>query len=107
MWRRESGGDAPSSLRYANDVRAGVLRFGGAVRPGQKRRRDIPALAAVADHGDRPPVVSGDHALNGRLTFRSKRDPIADLELEHLAMRAHLAQEPEAFNDAVVQIDEF
>ena len=41
------------------------------------------------------------------MAFRLKRDPIADLELQHLAVRAHLAQEPQTLHDPVVQVDEF
>src|SRR2546428_11177010 len=42
-----------------------------------------------------------------RMAVRLKRDSIADLELEHLAVRPHLVQEPQPLHDPVVQVDEF
>jgi uncharacterized protein (DUF433 family) len=41
------------------------------------------------------------------MAFRLKRGSIADLELEHLAMRTHLVQQPQTLHDPVVQVDEF
>src|SRR5439155_1280136 len=66
-----------------------------------------PRLAAVSDHGTFRPVVAGQHAHHGRMAFRLKRGSIADLELEHLAMRTHLVQQSQTLHDTVVQVDEF
>jgi hypothetical protein len=35
-----------------------------------------------------------------------KRNPIADLEVEHLSVRPHLTQESEPRDDSVVQVDQ-
>ena len=41
------------------------------------------------------------------MSFWLKQNAIADLKLEHLAMRPHLSQELEPGNDSIVQVDEF
>lgn len=64
-------------------------------------------LAAVGDDRNRFLVIASDYPKQRRPTFRLKRDPIADPEVEHLLMRAHLVQEPQPRHNPVVQIDQF
>ncbi len=63
-------------------------------------------MTIIGDNRDRLAVVPSDHAGNRRPTFWFKRDAIADFKLEHLRVCAHLMQEPQAFDDSVVEVDE-
>src|SRR5262249_10596835 len=48
-----------------------------------------------------------DHASHDCTSFWLKRYPVADPELEHSTVRARLAEEPQALDDPIVQVDEF
>jgi hypothetical protein len=41
------------------------------------------------------------------VAFGVKANTVADAELQHLGMRAHLLQETKPFDNPVVQVDEF
>jgi len=73
----------------------------------QKPRSNIPTLAAVRDDGNGLPIVAGQHTNHDRMALWLKGDSISDLKLEHLAVRVHLAQETQALNNPIVQVDEF
>ncbi len=64
-------------------------------------------LPRVGDNRDRLFVVPGQHADHERTAFWLKLNAIADPELKHLGMCAHLMQEPQAFDDSIVEVDEF
>ena len=93
-----------SELNYLRIVGAHMVRRGGFA---QKPRRHVPVLAAVGDDRDRFLVVASDYPNQRRSTFRLKRHPIADPEVEHLRMRAHLVQEPQSRHDPIVKINQF
>ena len=56
-----------------------MVRRGGFA---QKPRCYVPVLAAVGDDRDRFLVVASDYPNQRRPTFRLKRYPVADLEVE-------------------------
>src|SRR5687768_446359 len=89
-----------SKLNYFRIVGAHIVRRGSFA---QKPWRHVPVLAAVGDDRNRFLVIASDYPKQRRPTFRLKRDPIADPEVEHLRMRAHLIQEPQPRHDPVVQ----
>ncbi len=39
--------------------------------------------------------------------MRFERNPVTDTELQHCPMGMHLVDKPEAFHDAMIQVDEF
>jgi hypothetical protein len=63
--------------------------------------------AIIRDDRDRLSVVARQHALDHITAFRPEGDPIPDLELEHLGVCLHLLKEAEAFDDPMVEVDEF
>jgi len=73
----------------------------------QELRRNIPMMSVVGDHSNRLAVVTGKHSNDWCPTLRLKGDAIADSEFEHLRVRLHMVQETKAFDDAMVQVDEF
>jgi len=64
-------------------------------------------LSSVRDHRDRLAIVAGDDPEQWRMAVGMKRYALADLEIEHLRMRAHMAQKSQPLDDSVVQVDEF
>jgi hypothetical protein len=63
-------------------------------------------VAIIGDDRDRFPVVARQHTLDGATPVRLERNPISDLELEHLLMSPHLLEESESLNDSAIEIDE-
>jgi hypothetical protein len=41
------------------------------------------------------------------VAVRLKLNALANLELQHLNVRSHLPQEPQAFDDPMVEVDQF
>ena len=90
-----------------NDVRilfAPTICFHNAMH---QARCDIPALAALRYDCYGFPVVPREYANEHGPAFRLKRDAVADSEVEHARVGARLMQESQAFDDAVVEIDQF
>src|SRR2546426_333678 len=104
---RGSAAPGRSLLPKLNDVGRDVFRCVRAVSSPQEPWSNIPTLAAVRDDGNGLSIVAGQHTEQDWMAFRLKGDSISDLELEHLAVRTHLVQEPQALNNPVVQVDEF
>jgi hypothetical protein len=63
--------------------------------------------AVIRDDRDRLSVVARQHALDHISSFRPKGNPITDLELEHLGVCLHLLKKAEAFDNPMVEVDEF
>jgi hypothetical protein len=72
----------------------------------QKLGRHVPVLAIVGDDGDRLAIVPSDHSGHERASVRFKRHAIADSELEHARVSAHLIQEPQSLDNPIVEVDE-
>jgi len=72
----------------------------------QKLGRHVPVLAVVGDNGDRLAIVPSDHSGRGWASIGFKCHAIADPELEHARVSAHLAQESQSFDDPIVEVDE-
>ena len=64
-------------------------------------------MAIIGEDRDGFAVVSHQHSLNRTRPIRLKRDPLADPEFEHINVGAHLLQQAQALDDAVVKVDEF
>jgi hypothetical protein len=73
----------------------------------QKAGGYVPTLTSVSDDRNRLLVVSRQHPDHDRAPLRLKLDAVADPELKHFGMRPHLMKEPQAFNDPIVQVDQF
>ena len=69
--------------------------------------RDIPTLTIVGDDRNGLLIIAGEHSNQRWTAFRLKSDTVADLEVQHLRVRAHLVEKPQAFHDPVVQINQF
>jgi hypothetical protein len=67
----------------------------------------VPALSVIGNHCDGLFVVASEHAFDSRAAIGLKEDAITDPELEHLGMSAHVTEETQALDDAIVQIDQF
>jgi hypothetical protein len=63
--------------------------------------------AIVGDDCDGLPVVARQHALDHTASLCPEGDPITNLELEHLGVSLHLVKETKAFDDPMVEVDEF
>jgi hypothetical protein len=73
----------------------------------EQARRDGPAAAIVRYYGDGLLVIARHHALNAAAIIGLEPNAIADPEFEHITVRAHLADETEAFDDPMVEVYEF
>jgi hypothetical protein len=73
----------------------------------QQARCDIPTFAAFGDDRNSFPVVPREYANQHGSTFWLKRDAVADPEVKHARVGACLIQEPQAFDNAVVEINQF
>ena len=51
--------------------------------------------------------VARQHAFDPSLAWGLECDPVADPERHHLSMRSHFAENAEACNNVVVEVDEF
>lgn len=76
-------------------------------RAAQEPGSNVPMLPSIGDDRNRLLVVPGQHAYRERSAFRLELHAIADAEFKHLRMRAHLMQEPQAFNNPIVEVDQF
>jgi hypothetical protein len=73
----------------------------------QQTWRDIPLAAVIGNDCHRLLVVSGEHTFDRVAFSRLKTDSVADPELKHPGMRTHLPKEAKAFDNPMVQVDEF
>jgi hypothetical protein len=74
---------------------------------GQESRGHVPLAAIISDNRDCLPIIARQHALDRSASFRLEGDPITNLELEHLGVGLHLIKEAKAFDNPVVEVDEF
>ncbi len=63
-------------------------------------------LPGIGDHGNGFSIIAGHDPEQRRMPFGMKRDTFADLEIQHMRVRAHLAQKTQTLHNPVVQIDE-
>jgi hypothetical protein len=64
-------------------------------------------LARISDHGNGLSIVSGHYSKQRRMPLWMKSDSFADLVVQHLRVRAHLAQKTQTLHNSVVKIDKF
>ena len=64
-------------------------------------------MATIGSDRDGFAVVAHQHSLNRVPPIGLKRNPLADPEFEHVNVGAHLLQQAQALDDAVVEVDEF
>jgi hypothetical protein len=95
-----------SRLADGYDVRAAVAGAAGVDDLAQERRGDVPPLAGLGDDGDRLLVVARKHADDHAAALGLKPHTVADLEIQHLFVRARLVHEAQALDDAIIQIDQ-
>ena len=67
----------------------------------------VPVLSVVSDDRDRLSVVSREHANDQRAPSRLKTNAIANSELQHLGVRAHVVEKAKTLDDPIIQFDEF
>src|SRR5579859_3509581 len=73
----------------------------------QEALRDVPLATIVGDDRDGSFVVAGENALDQAMIARLETHPVADTEIEHACMRPHLLEETQAFDNPVVEVNEF
>jgi hypothetical protein len=73
----------------------------------EKGRRNVPLTTIICDDCHGFLVVACQHAFDLPVARRSKGYPITDSELQHFSMGVHLGKEPQACDDAMVEINEF
>jgi hypothetical protein len=73
----------------------------------QKLRRYVPVLSVVSDDRDRLSVVSREHTNDQGAPSRLKANAIANSELQHLGVRAHVVEKAKTLDDSIIQLDEF
>src|SRR4051794_24819594 len=64
-------------------------------------------MAVIGDYGDRLAIVARQHALDRAAPIRLEGDPLADPELEHVRVGAHVLQQTKALDDPMVEVDQF
>src|SRR4051794_27645236 len=64
-------------------------------------------MAVIGDYGNRLAIVARQHALNRAAPVRLEGDPLANPELEHVSMSAHVLQQTKALDDPMVEVDQF
>ena len=83
-------------------IRCICARVGDSFRLGEEGGRNVPVLSVVGDYGDGLFVV----ARHGSNQIGAPRWPesyfLANTEVEHLGMRAHLVEKAEPSHDFVV-----
>ena len=89
------------------DVRPVGLRIAGKTSSAQQARRNIPLATVVGDDRHGFSVVAREHAFDHVAPTGLKTDAIADPEFEHAGVRTHLLEEAKAFDNSMVQVDEF
>jgi len=67
----------------------------------------VPVLSIVSDDRDRLSIVSREHANNKGTTTRLTTNAIANSELQHLGVRAHVVEKTKTLDDSIIQFDEF
>ena len=98
---------AASTLAQQDDIGLLGTRVNGRNDLAQELRRHIPLPAVAGDDRHRLFVVARQHAFDLPLAWRLERDPVTDLEFQHLRVCTHLMKKAEARNDAMVEVDEF
>jgi hypothetical protein len=98
-------GNARSFFSQPDYVGVGNVHARGVSLP-QVIRRHVPVLPVVGYDRDSLPVIARQHSNHRLPPFRMKSYAIADLELQHLRMRAHLVEESQSFNYPVVEVYE-
>jgi hypothetical protein len=64
-------------------------------------------LPVISNDSDSLSIVPRQHSNNRRLSLRLKGDTLADIELKHLLMCAHLPEKMQLFHDPIIKLDEF
>jgi hypothetical protein len=96
-------------MPYFNRVTFGrsvaALRGKPALR--NQARRNIPLATVVSNDRHGLSVVACEHTFDHVAPTGLKTDAIADPEFEHAGVRTHLLEEAKAFDNPMVQVDEF
>jgi len=90
-----------------NHICRSVVATLRAIKAAQQSGSDVPVLAAFGDNCNSLFVVAREHTNLKRPTFRLKRNPIANPELQHLGVGPHVPQEFQPLDKAVVEINQF
>jgi hypothetical protein len=97
----------PSLPVQLNHIRRSVVATLRAINAAQQSRSDVPVLAAFSDNCNSLFVVAREHTNLKRPTFRLKRNPIANTELQHLGVSPHVSQEFQPLDNPIVEINQF
>src|SRR6266496_3691441 len=97
----------PSLPVQLNHIRRRVVTTLRAINAAQQSGSDVPVLTAFSDNCNGLFVVAREHANLKRPTFRLKRNPIANTELQHLGVSAHVPQEFQPLDNPIVEINQF
>jgi len=97
------------TIRKLNDRGTGRFHVSGAagIRTGEQPWSDIPVLPALRDYSDGLLIVTGDGSNQHGPPVRVELHFFADAEIQHRGVGAHLAENPEARHDFVIELDEF
>ena len=90
-----------------NHIRRSIVDTLRAINATQQSGSDVPVFAAFSDNCNRLFVVARQHTNLKRPTFRLKRNPIANTELQHLGVSPHVPQEFQPFDNPIVKINQF
>lgn len=74
---------------------------------GEQPWGDIPVLPTLRDYSDGLLIVAGDGSSHHGPPVRMELHFFADAEIQHRGVGAHLAENPEARHDFVIELDEF
>jgi len=89
-----------------NHIRRSVVATLRAINAAQQSGSDVPVLAAFSDNRNGLFVVAREHINLKRPTFRLKRNPIANTELQHLRVSPHVPQEFQPLDNPIVEINQ-
>jgi hypothetical protein len=90
-----------------NHIRRSVVATLRATDAAQQSGSDIPVLSAFGNNRNCLLVVTREHTNLKRPTLRLKRNTIANTELQHLGVSAHVPQEFQPLDNPIVEINQF
>src|SRR5712691_10514136 len=88
-----------------NHIRRSVIATLRAINAAQQSGSDVPVLPAFSDNCNGLFVVAREHTNLKRPTFRLKRNPIANTELQHLGVSPHVPQESQPLDNPIEIIE--
>ena len=80
-----------------------VARF----QRAKKVRRDVPPVTGIRQHADRFPVVAHQRTDHDPALVRRERHAVADRKRQQGGVRSQRVKDPQALDDAPVQVDPF